>query len=52
MPPHIDASKHAWPGQGRYYDLITISDDATNKVYYTQLVAEEGTRTMMPVCER
>jgi transposase len=45
---HIDASKHAWFGDGRYYDLITILDDATNKIYYAQLVDEEGTRTLMP----
>jgi len=45
---HIDASKHAWLGDGRYYDLITIMDDATSEVYYAQLVEEEGTRTRMP----
>src|SRR5215471_16127156 len=45
---HIDASKHAWLGDGRYYDLITIMDDATSEVYYAQLVEEEGTRTLMP----
>jgi hypothetical protein len=44
----IDASKHAWFGDGRYYDLITILDDATSEIYYAQLVEEEGTRTMMP----
>jgi transposase len=45
---HIDASKHAWFGDGRYYDLITIMDDATSEIYYAQLVDEEGTRTLMP----
>jgi transposase len=45
---HIDASKHAWFGDGRYYDLITILDDATSEIYYAQLVQEEGTRTLMP----
>jgi hypothetical protein len=45
---HIDASKHAWLGAGRYHDLITIMDDATSEVYYAQLVDEEGTRTLMP----
>ena len=45
---HIDASKHAWFGNNRYYDLITILDDATSEVYYAQLVEEEGTRTLMP----
>jgi transposase len=48
MMLHIDASKHAWFGDGRYYDLITIMDDATSEIYYAQLVAEEGTRTLMP----
>ena len=45
---HIDASKHAWFGDGRYYDLITVLDDATSEIYYAQLVEEEGTRTLMP----
>jgi len=45
---HIDASKHAWFGDGCYYDLITILDDATSEIYYAQLVEEEGTRTLMP----
>src|SRR5215470_6286142 len=45
---HIDASQHAWFGDGRYYDLITILDDATSEIYYAQLVEEEGTRTLMP----
>src|SRR4051794_32083337 len=48
MMLHIDASKHAWFGDGRYYDLITLMDDATSEIYYAQLVEEEGTRTMMP----
>ena len=48
MMLHIDASKHAWFGDGRHYDLITILDDATSEIYYAQLVAEEGTRTLMP----
>src|SRR5215471_18595478 len=48
---HIDASKHAWFGDGRYYDLITLLDDATSEIYYAPLVEEEGTRTLMPVRE-
>ena len=48
MLVHIDASKHAWFGDGRHYDLITILDDATSEIYYAQLVEEEGTRTLMP----
>jgi transposase len=45
---HIDASKHAWFQDGRYYDLITILDDATSEIYYAQLVEEEGTQMVMP----
>jgi transposase len=43
---HIDASRHAWvPGPLR--DLVSISDDATNELYYARLVEEENTRTVM-----
>jgi len=43
---HLDASRHPWvPGLGQ--DLVSISDDATNEVYYAQLVEEENTRTVM-----
>ena len=49
---HIDASKHAWFQDGRYYDLITILDDATSEIYYAQLVEEEGTRTLMPAVRK
>ena len=45
---HIDASKHAWFQDDRYYDLISILDDATSEIYYAQLVEEEGTRTLLP----
>jgi transposase len=44
---HIDASKHAWLQDGRYYDLITILDDATSEIYYARLAEEEGTRTIL-----
>ena len=43
-----DARKHAWLGEGRSYDRVTIMDDATSEVYDAQLVEEEGTRTRMP----
>src|SRR5580765_5732609 len=49
---HIDASKHAWFGDARYYDLITILDDASSEIYYAQLVEEEGTRTLMPAVRK
>jgi hypothetical protein len=44
---HIDGSKHQWLSDDRWHDLIVILDDATSKIYYAQLVAEESTRTVM-----
>ena len=44
---HIDGSKHQWFCDERWYDLIVILDDATSEIYYTQLVEEESTRTVM-----
>ncbi len=49
---HIDGSKHRWFNTAgfqddRYYDLIVILDDATSRIYYAQLVAEESTLTVM-----
>jgi transposase len=44
---HIDASKHRWLNEERWYDLIVILDDATSEIYYAQLVEEESTRTVM-----
>lgn len=47
MMLHIDASKHQWFGDHRWYDFITIMDDANNEIYYAQLVDEESTETVM-----
>ena len=44
---HIDASRHAWLPDARQDDLVSISDDATNELYYAQLVEEENTLTVM-----
>lgn len=44
---HIDASRHQWFQDERWFDLIVIMDDATSEVYYAQLVEEESTRTVM-----
>jgi len=44
---HIDGSHHQWFQDDRWYDLIVILDDATNEVYYAQLVEEESTLTVM-----
>lgn len=46
---HIDGSKHAWlalvPGEKQ--TLITIVDDATSRVLYSQLWPEESTRAVL-----
>jgi transposase len=47
MMLHIDGSKHQWLDDGCYYDLIVVMDDATNEIYYAQLVPEESTVTVM-----
>jgi hypothetical protein len=47
MTLHIDGSEHRWFGDGRYYELIVVLDDATSEIYYTQLVEAESTRTVM-----
>lgn len=44
---HIDGSQHRWFQDERWYDLIVILDDATNAIYYAQLVEEESTVTVM-----
>jgi transposase len=44
---HIDGSRHQWFQDERWYDLIVILDDATNEIYYAQLVEEESTATVM-----
>jgi transposase len=44
---HIDGSHHQWFQDERWYDFISIMDDATSWVYYAQLVEDESTRTVM-----
>jgi hypothetical protein len=46
---HIDASTHRWFGDTRRYDLLVIMDDATNEVYYAQLIEQEDTRGVLRV---
>jgi transposase len=46
MMLHIDGSKHQWMA-GQWHDLIVVLDDATNEIYYAQLVDEESTLTVM-----
>jgi hypothetical protein len=47
MMLHIDGSHHSWFQDGCYYDLLAIMDDATNEIYYAQLVEAESTFTVM-----
>ena len=44
---HIDGSRHHWLQDDRWYDLLVILDDATNRIYYAQLVEEESTMTVL-----
>lgn len=46
---HIDGSKHAWLAlvTGEKQTLITIVDDATSRVLYSQLWPEESTRAVL-----
>jgi hypothetical protein len=44
---HIDGSRHRWFQDDRWYDLLVILDDATNEIYYAQLVEEESTMTVL-----
>jgi transposase len=44
---HIDGSTHRWLGGNQWHDLIVVMDDATSEVYYTQLVDQESTETVM-----
>ena len=47
MMLHIDGSEHRWFQDDRSYALIVIMDDATNEIYYAQLVEAECTRSVM-----
>jgi hypothetical protein len=44
---HIDGSRHRLFQDDRWYDLLVILDDATNEIYYAQLVEEESTMTVL-----
>lgn len=49
MMLHIDGSPHDWLGNGKLYDLLSISDDANNEVYAMILVKEEDTASCMAI---
>ena len=44
---HIDGSQHRWFQDAIQHDLLAVLDDATSEIYYSQLVEEESTRTVM-----
>ena len=44
---HLDGSRHQWFQDERWYDLLSVLDDATSEIYYAQLVEEESTWTVM-----
>lgn len=47
MMLHMDGSPHDWFGNGTEYDIVTILDDADNRLYDIELVDEEDTLTCM-----
>lgn len=44
---HLDGSRHQWFQDERWYDLLSVLDDATSEIYYAQLVEEESTWTVL-----
>jgi transposase len=44
---HLDGSQHRWFQDDRWYDLLVVMDDATNRIYYAQLVESESTRSVL-----
>jgi hypothetical protein len=44
---HLDGSRHRWFQDDRWYDLLVVLDDASNEIYYAQLVNQESTATVM-----
>lgn len=47
MMLHMDGSAHDWFGNDTEYDIVTISDDANNKLYDIAMVEEEDSHTCM-----
>ena len=47
MMLHVDGSQHQWFQDDRWYDLLVVMDDATNQIYYAQLVESESTRSVL-----
>jgi len=46
---HIDGSKHAWLSlvEGEKQTLISVIDDATSRLLYSQLWLEESTEAVL-----
>jgi transposase len=47
MMLHMDGSPHDWFGNDSEYTIVTVSDDATNRLYDIELVKEEDALTCM-----
>jgi len=47
MMLHMDGSPHDWFGDGSEYTMVSISDDANNRLYGIELTYEEDSRTCM-----
>jgi len=47
MMLHMDGSPHDWFGNDTEYDIVTILDDANNRLYDIELVKEEDGLTCM-----
>jgi transposase len=47
MMLHMDGSPHDWFKNGTEYDIVTISDDATNEIYDIAIVHEEDSHSCM-----
>ena len=47
MMLHMDGSPHDWFGNDTEYDIITISDDANNRLYDIEMVKEEDSLSCM-----
>jgi len=47
MMLHMDGSPHDWLGNGIEYDIVTIIDDANNRMYDIELAKEEDSLTCM-----
>jgi len=47
MMLHMDGSPHDWFGDGSEYTIVSLSDDANNKLYDIELAPEEDSKVCM-----